>query len=167
MIVDIAKFLYDKWRRWKYKEDYDSDAKIKVNSKSKIIQYKLKDKETFAVFSWPDLVVTSIELWDTGEEIAQKEKALILIDLLGYIHEYGGKKAKIFIDKNHTDKEFWEQQTKRLNYNIDSVTLFDKEEEFQSYIDELAKVFENGKTLEIEGKIINNRAELEKLLREK
>jgi len=51
MIIDIAKFIFDKWRRWKYKEDYDSDAKIKADSKNQIIQYKLKDKETFALYS--------------------------------------------------------------------------------------------------------------------
>ncbi|MFO0321367.1 MAG: hypothetical protein ACK504_02955 [Bacteroidota bacterium] len=55
----------------------------------------------------------------------------------------------------------------RLKYNIDSVKLFDKEEEFQLYIDELAKAFEIVKTLEIDGKVFDNREDLEALLRNK
>ena len=167
MIIDIAKFLFNKWRHWKYKEDYDSDAQIKADHKNQVIQYKLKDKETFAVYSWPNLVVTSIELWNTGEEISKKDKALILIVFLDYIYKYGGKKACILIDENHLDKEYWENQTSRLKYNIDSVKLFDKEKEFQTYIDELATAFENGQTLEIDGNIIDNRDDLETLLRNK
>lgn len=167
MIIDIAKFIYDKWRRWKYKEDYDSDAKIKVDSKNQLIQYKLQNKETYAVYAWPNLLVTSIELWNTGEVISNKDKALILIDLLDYIYNYAGKKACIIINKNHPDQDYWEKQTARLKYKIESVTIFDEEAELQLYIDELSKVFESGQTIEVDGKVIDNRSDLEKFLREK
>lgn len=167
MIIELIKFLFERWRRWKYKEDYEKEAKIKVNSKNHLLQYKLEDKETFAFYLWPNLVVTSIELWSTGEEISHKDKALILIDLLDHIYNEGGKKAIISIEKNHPDKEFWEKQSQRLKYKIEKVDLFDKEEEFQSYVDELSKAFQNGKTLEINGEKIDNRQDLEKILRDK
>jgi len=167
MIIDLIKFLVDRWRRWKYKEDYDTDAKIKADHKNQLLQYKLKDKETFVVYAWPALVVTSLELWSTGEEILQKDKALIFIDLLDYIDNWGGKKAIISIEINHPDKEFWEKQCSRLHYKIERVEVFDKEANFQSYLDDLSKAFDKGQTLEINGKIIDNRQDLEKLLREK
>lgn len=166
MIADIIKFLVERWRRSKYKEDYEAEAKIKVDAKNRIIQYKLQDKETYAVYDWPNLVVTSIDLWSTGEAISQSEKSLILIDLLDYIYNYAGKKARLLIEKNHPDKAYWEGQASRLSYNIESVELFDEEEAFQAYLNELSKVFEQGQVLEINGKVIENRADLEAQLRD-
>lgn len=164
MIIDLIYFLVEKHRRWKYKEDYASDTVIKTGFRNEEMYYKLADKQAYIEFYWPTIYLTSIENWDNGLEITETEKSLMFVDILFYCKE-NGSKAKIKIEKNHKDKDFWLNQTERHKSKIDDVELFDQEEYFQMYINDLAKAFQAGKTITIANKMIDNRADLEATLR--
>lgn len=166
MIIDLIKFLVEKHRRWKYKDDYANDAVIKLGFRNEGMSYKIKDKEVEIEFYYPTVYLTSIDKWSDGNEITQSEKSLMFIDIIYYCAENGSKPI-IAIEKNHKDKDFWLNLTERHKYKIDKVELFDQEEQFQAYIDDLAKAFEQGKTITVEDKIIDNRTDLEIAFRKK
>jgi hypothetical protein len=165
MIIDLINFLVEKHRRWKYKEDYEDEAKIKFGPRNVGLQFKTKGKETYIDFNYPILHVTSIGIWDNGDVISDTEKALMFIDLLDYIYNYAGTKATVSIDINHPDKEFWESKCIRQKHNIKEVILFDKEVELQKQIKEISVLFDQGKTVTVGDITVDNIVDLEKELR--
>jgi hypothetical protein len=106
MILEFINFLWDKYRRWTNKENYEYEAIIKTGFRNEGITYQIKDKKIELEFYWPTLYLTGIEKWDNGIEMTETEKITMFVELLCYCKEKGSK-VKVAIEKSQHDKDFW------------------------------------------------------------